>query len=163
MIYFLTLITCLFTSPLVAEIIGNVEYQLPKGWVIKETSIEEDDNKTITYIQESPPEETSAIFHVIANNHAGEAPDQEALAAFVLSLAEVYGNENVKILENDTQSVLFELSMGDEDIDMGHLIRGFFSEQGTVILSYLHVERSGLFAANRDLWLKILKEAKQVQ
>jgi hypothetical protein len=153
------LTACLFASPLVAEIIGNVEYQLPKaGWkVANEINTEKDNSKTIIYAPENCTEENKTEgFGVHSNSISNENLDQTSLSKTLLPKA-----TKTNIIEQDPQSVLFEWSFGEGKTAIQGLIRGFSSAQGSVMLFY--TAEGDHFAANRDIWLKTLKEAKQVQ
>ena len=168
------LMTCLFASPLVAETIGNVEYQLPEGWKIaNEINTEKNKSKTIIYVPENSTKENAIISYVPGNStkekavdtfgaHVNNLPneglDQDALAKILFPGKQVTMN----VLEKDSQSILFEWSVGEGDKALHGLIRGFSNEQGTVMLFYQN-EQADHFATNRDIWLKALKEAKQIQ
>lgn len=163
MIYFLILLACYFASPLKAEIIGNVEYHLPRSkqeWKVV-NELHGKKNKSVTVIygpDQTENDHVQEFFSVHSNLFPTEKIDQATLKK---SLQPLFPDQKIRvaILEKDFTSVLYEWSAGEKQNRTYGITRVFPDNKGTVILGY-QTESPNYMENSRTVWMKALKEAK---
>lgn len=152
----------LMIAPILAETIGSVEYQLPKGWIVGNKT-DDENGTTIIYIpKDASGEDLTEYFGVNANEYP---PDLEDIEKFKSLFTEEYPDMqvDVNILEKNKNSLLYEWSVKDKGKERAHgWGRAFATKEGTVLLEYQTEEPSSV-SNSRNIWLPVLKQAKILQ
>lgn len=156
MVYFLTLLACLFVGPLSAANFGDVEYHLPiEGWkIIKELKTTEGkDQTTATYY--APENDTGEKHEQLFATAISSEPYKEAGQT---QLEEAFFFAKPTILEKDGRSTLLEWNMENK---LYGLIRQFSTEQGTVTILYQR-SKTDRWEEDRLTWIDAFKKAKLI-
>lgn len=168
--YLLAFLTAIMISPVFADTIANIEYDLPtarQDWKKVRSLKEDEENKTdgiesTTFIygpKEDSLDNPIEFFAVHANNFPSAGISVDDLKS---GLEEAFDGEvRVVILESDADSALYEWSTVEEDMYIFSVTRGFFSEAGTTLLMYQTTDQSKA-ETERSLWLETLQTAKKV-
>lgn len=161
--YFFTLLSCLACGPVFAEMIQNVEYQLPKeaeNWVVG-NKLEGKRGTTILYIPQGVDrKDTKESFGVNSNTLSTNPKDIQAIKAALIAM---FPNADVEfhILEKDDTSVIYEWAIQEGGEEKMHgWGRDFSSPTGSVFLGYQTENISDVPQA-RSRWLPVLRDAKQ--
>jgi hypothetical protein len=149
-------------TPLVAEIIGGVEYALPTKiadqWKIG-CKMESGESTTFIYIPiGATKQNTAEFFGANANKYPSNL---ENILSFKASLAKQFPHlqVDVEILEKGKDSLLYEWIGREKKQEKIHgWGRAFSIGNGTVVLSYQTEEISKVPNARLD-WLPVLKQA----
>lgn len=160
---YLILFAFLLTGPLMAETIGNVEYDLPKEkaqWQ-KVTTLEPTEQQTTYfYIPEGESLDTSKeFFGVHVNNLPSADMDEASLKAELEKQFEM--PITLVIVEKTPTSVLYEWGMDTENGFLFSLNKVFFSDEGTTLLFYQTTSAKRV-DAEKGLWLESLRNAKEL-
>lgn len=173
MYYILTLLTCLMFSPLVADQMGNVEYQLPnngQGWKMHEEYELDNIGSTRLYLPEnSSPENAEEYVIVYINN----VPYQNNLDKDSLEtmLKEQFKNRDIQvtvnIIETSPQSAIYDWSLDGNlanEVNKLNVITRFFSnEEGSAMISYQTTNPIEDIDNTRAIWVEAFKKAKFVK
>lgn len=168
----LTLILPLYLfcfSVISANIIGNVEYELPKldhGWKLSQNETKKEKDYTLVsmiYIPDNTTEEEAAeYFGATSNNSPGSAHNIQSLKNL---LQQQFPDHqiNITILDKNQDSTLYEwhVKEGEEDKVVGWS-RIFSTQQGTTTLGYLTDQTEDIQKV-RPIWIKTFKEAKLIK
>lgn len=162
---FLTLFTCLAISPLLAETIGYVEYQLPQAtqeWEVGNKTTDQN-GTTIVYIPKgASKEDLTEFFAVNANEYPTDLNDMESFNAV---FKDEYPNMqvDVKVLEKGKDDILYEWTAKDKgQKSIYGLGRVFSSKEGTVLLEYEN-ENPSSTEKGHNIWMPVLKQVKVVE
>lgn len=177
---FFALFCCLAITPLAAEMIGPVEYHLPKeakDWKVG-NKFESDKSTTIIYIpNEKMDENTLESFGVNTNPFHLNLKDIDALKQ---SMSMQFPNAEVDLwlVQETPDSIIYEWTIKEnkevsdnkdskeakeDKVEKVHgLVRAFSTKDGMVLLAFT-TEKIADFKNARASWLAALKEAKIVQ
>lgn len=159
-------LTLCFVSTLVAQTIGNVEYQLPeetKNWKIEKSGPSEGiPGQTILYQPEKQSPLGIEFFGAYIKNSPTNIKNSEALKN---EIAKAYPDHQVsfKVLSEDPQSEFVEWVVSKDNLQKFHgWARIFSTPEATTMLFYQNEKSPGLenLEAIQNTWLKTLKEAK---
>lgn len=158
------LICLLSFSSIHAEMIGHVEFYLPKeaiNWkVIKEMKTNKKViSTTLIYAPNGDSEPTSQEFF---SAHVNDSPSNLTPAAIENSLKANYPNNVVKIniIRQEPQSVIFEWSVSEGPREIFHgWTRIFSTKNETTLLTY-QTDRISTVNDVRPIWIDALEEAK---
>lgn len=160
--YLFILFSFFFFSSLSAEIIQNVEYQLPKAaerWVIG-NQLENEKGSTIVYTPAGVErQQAKEFFGVNANSLPSDSSHIKA------TLATVYPNMKIDfhIVEKTQDGLIYEWGAQENGVEKVHGFgRMFSSDKGTVLLEYQTEEISTISSA-RSTWLPVLHEAHRME
>ena len=157
--FFVLTLTLLFiTKILTAEIIGNLEYQLPeRDWKIE---FERKKHPTILYVSvDTSAENSKESFYASYINFPGKALnelDSELFLTCVLSFLEV----KLNILETTSHSILYEWSAIQNNVEIEHgWAREFSTPKESATLLYRTKNLSAVEQL-RPIWIEAFKKAK---
>jgi len=165
--YLLAFLTAIMISPVFADTIGNIQYDLPaarQDWK-KVQSLEEAEDGSLegtTFLygpKEDSLDDPIEFFAAHINNFpsAGTSPKE-----IKQGLEEAFEGEiKVVILESDPDSTLYEWSGVDEGKNIYSIVRGFFSQTGTTLLMY-QTRDQGKVEVEKAIWIETLKSAKKI-
>ncbi len=162
---FLMLAACLFASAVVAEEIGDVEFNLPRSqeWKVAnelEGKTGETKSKSLVYIpKDATIETTKESFGAVEVDLPSGQVDQESIEnMYKLQFPSL--KVSVKILDKAPDSVLYEWSLNDEKAEGIHgWTRLFTGDKQTVLLTY-QTEDINKVKDKESVWTKVLKDAK---
>lgn len=167
--YIFLLFACLFTASLSAEMIGKVEYQLPKqgqGWKVASRieGSEKLPSTTIIYNPENTTRDTAKeAFAVHVNKRTTDINDKDSFQNGIergMKLRFQNPKAVVNVLEKTSDSVLYEWSVTDSGQEKIHgWSRVFTSPSDTMLLTFQTEKMDDVKVAG-PIWLKTLKEAK---
>jgi hypothetical protein len=163
---FLNLLCCLMIMPILAETIGQVEYELPHKiadkWEISNT-FESEKSKTVLYVPIGALfQDAKEFFGVNANKYPSKLDN---ILSFKASLTRQFPSYDVEvdILEKGNDSLLYEWVAKENGKERIHgWGRAFSIGDGTVVLGYQTEEITNVANARLN-WLPILKQAKVIQ
>ncbi len=158
-----TVLCCLMLLPVLAERIGQVEYQLPpnlvQNWEVG-NKIESEKSKTVIYIPKGiSKEERKEFFGANANQYPS---DLDNILSFKASLAKQFPNYQVyvDILEKGKDHLLYEWVAKEGGQERIHGWGRVFSiGSRTVVLGYQTEDIPKVAQARMD-WLPALQQAK---
>jgi len=162
--YLLSFLSCLICGISSAETIQHVEYHLPKiaaNWVVG-NKLENEKGTTLIYIpQRVGTKKAEEFFGVNANLFPSDPNNPEAIK---LGLTKMFPNRhiNFRVLEQDKNSVIYEWTAQENDVEQIHgWGRAFSNKDGSVLLNY-QTENISKVPQARSVWLPALKEAKHL-
>lgn len=164
--YVLTLLSWLMIFPILGEIIGRVEYQLPptiaQQWEVV-SQMQDEKSTTKIYVPKGTSRQmTQEFFGVNANKYPSNLDNP---LAFKASIGKQFPNLEVEvnILEKGKDSLLYEWIAKEQGNErMYGWGRVFSTSNGTVVLNYQTEDLSKVAKARLD-WLPVLKQAKLKQ
>lgn len=160
---YLILFAAFLMGPLMAETIGNVEYDLPKEktqWQKVTTLEPTEEQTTFFYIPEGESLDTSQeVFGVHVNNLPSTDMDETSLKA---ELEKQFDRPiTLVIVEKTPSSVLYEWGVDAEEGVLFSLNKVFFSDEKTTLLFY-QTTNAKRVDAEKGLWLESLRNAKEL-
>lgn len=162
--YLVSALLCL-TTPLLAESIQNVEFQLPKsqnGWEVG-NKMENEQATTVIY-QEKGQDKGMMPNGWFGANYSKLKSDPKDTASIENALKNQLPDKKVEfaVLSQDDNSLLYEWGVKDGEKEIMHgWGRGFSTKDGTVVLGYQTINVNHL-DSERSNWLPVLKNAKVV-
>ncbi len=152
--YIFALLCCL---PLLADTIGEISYEVPAGWTMRD-KMETEEFATYIYVSQKVLQpDVKEQFKV----HANDKPSSGGVEAMQEVLAQLFSGMKVGVtqLESFEDGFIYEWSVanGNEEIIHGWG-RTIASEKGTVILDY-DTKNVADLSGVREVWLKVLREA----
>jgi hypothetical protein len=160
---FLMMILCsLAVWPIFGEMVGYVEYSLPKmdqEWVVL-NKMDDERGVTIIYIPKDIPKEVSnEFFGVNFNKLPSDLKDTDSIKS---SFQQMFRDADVEfaIVEEEKESLLMEVIIKAAGGEKVHVFsKAFSNEKGTVVLSLTTGNIANL-SSIRSAWLAALKEVK---
>lgn len=156
----LILLVLLFCSPLFAERIGPVEYELPNDeWVIKKHFDCHNGITLIYTLRSQEPFDATSYFAASFNQFPME------IDTFEQSLIKIFPGMQICVntLQEEANSALFEWSVSEINEEKLHVwTRLFSTPEGSVILSY-QTENTAELDHDRNLWLPLLEGASIIR
>lgn len=158
-------ILCFTMGSLSAEMIGDVEYSLPKednGWKVA-NEMKNEGSATLIYVPEGKTTETAGEFFGVNYNLLPFGGTNEESLKKIMQEQFPDAKVSIKIIEADPKSVLYEWSLSDQTKEVVHgWSRAFASGDGTAVLMYT-TEHMDQIDHARKIWEKMLREAKIIQ
>lgn len=140
-----------------AEIIGNVNYNLPSNWEIG-NQYKNQRGTTLIYIPKgNEGDNITEFFGVSENNLKMNLNDNSIKETLVKLLPSM--QIDLKLLEKSDHAILYEWSAKEGGEEKIHGIgRAFSKDEGTIVLSY-QTDNIASLDQSRTEWLQLLKEA----
>lgn len=171
---YLLMALCLFSSSLIAEQVGNIEFNFPNDqeWKVGNEMNFDDQEKniksTITIFTQKDIEFESAteLFMVTINNQKVFDSDEDPILRVEAALDKAYQQISptfkayASIIEKDSDSILYEWSIKNDGNEFIHgWARGLYSSEGSGAVGFQTCE-IGKLEEMKVKWIPVLKEAK---